>query len=121
MSLNVSRPVQTRGGKPARIICTNRVGNPGYESRSIVALVADSTVDQAENAIIYYTSGRYSVLEETSLDLVNITEHEYRWACRGTTTIDFVTPNFYTREEAAAMFGNVAIGPIENTKRIRQS
>lgn len=66
------RPVKTRGGREARIICTDRKG----DRYSIIALV----VERAGSEDIYYylSDGTYSGAPH--LDLINIPHEEERWA-----------------------------------------
>ena len=61
-----TKPVQTRDGHKARIVCTDRKGTV-----SIVALVERYS---HENAVYYGSDGRLVGSKESRLDLVNIPE-----------------------------------------------
>lgn len=68
-----TKPVQTRGGEPARIICTDRA--PPY---SIVALI-----DSSERVEIFTKDGKFVDEEhETDDDLINIPEQIESWFYR---------------------------------------
>ncbi len=69
MKFDPTKPVQTRDGRKARIICTDRKGSdPQY---SIIALVVPAFGDH-EQAIAYMADGRFNtVLPEHSSDLIN--------------------------------------------------
>lgn len=74
---NPNRPVQTREGLPARIICTDRKGR-----YPIVALVyqADGCLAGEEVTLYYRKSGKFATSEkESRFDLVNVplTSEEY--------------------------------------------
>jgi hypothetical protein len=66
-NFDVSKPVQTRSGKPARIVATDyKVGN-GY---TILAIVEEG---DREYAFSYLPDGRFSSAgREEDLDLVNV-------------------------------------------------
>ena len=72
MSFDVNKPVQTRDGRKARIICTDAKGN-----RPIVALAERNSGD--EYASWHGSNGRWWPSgDETGDDLINIPEK--RWA-----------------------------------------
>lgn len=68
-----TKPVQTRDGRKARIIC-NGINNPSYNMAAVVA-----EHDGAENVSIYGAQGEFyvNVREPSDSDLVNIPEE--RW------------------------------------------
>lgn len=73
-----TRPVQTRDGRKARIICTDvfKARDPDHK---ILALIAGS-IDGNEVAAVYTTSGRFLGDDAQSpADLVNVpdTVHQY--------------------------------------------
>lgn len=59
------KPVQTRTGKSARIICFDAVSPDGNES--LIALIQDG---QEEQACKFYNNGRFITKGETEYDLV---------------------------------------------------
>lgn len=78
MIFDPEKPVQTRDGRKARIICTDRVArNEG----PVVALVDESG---HEESWFYTKSGRlFGMSEEDDLDLINIPEeHEVMVTCQ---------------------------------------
>jgi hypothetical protein len=76
-TFDLTKPVRTRDGRSARIICTDRK----YPASPIVALVADG-LDGHEYIQTYTPEGRAFGLEPSDFDLVNIPEkvtcHVYR-------------------------------------------
>lgn len=73
-----TKPVQTRGGYLARIICTNKEVSENYNF-PIVALIKLPT-DVVERIEAYTSKGYYSASEvEHSLDLINIPEEKIGW------------------------------------------
>lgn len=73
MIFNPSKPVQTRDGRKARIICSNRKG-----TLPIVALIE---VDGLESARFFYATGQSMQTSKLDEDLVNIPEEieMHRW------------------------------------------
>lgn len=69
-----TKPVQTREGRPARIICTDR-SHPDFP---IIALVTG--LDGRETFATFTTQGKFFALSESSLNLVNVPERKSRWA-----------------------------------------
>ncbi len=72
MTFDPTKPVQTRGGRKARIICTDAKG-----MQPIVALVTTSDPD-VERVERFFLDGRcYSSLEvDSPHDLINVPEEE---------------------------------------------
>lgn len=73
MTLDLTKPVQTRDGKKARIVCTDAKG----KTYKVIALVE---IDGEEEAHSYTLDGWFR--EEAAggdLDLVNVPEATYRW------------------------------------------
>ena len=66
--LDPTKPVRTRDGKPARIICTD-----AKSSYPIVALVM-LTNENRESICFYKEDGLYNGIEDHENDLVNITK-----------------------------------------------
>ena len=72
MAFDPTKPVQTRDGRPARIVCTDATG-----VLPIVALVDDGG---AEIVIRYHPTGRrQDVRAQRDDDLINIPERHVRW------------------------------------------
>lgn len=72
MKFDPTKPVQTRGGIPARILCHNLRGAAGGET--IIALLSDTNTGQ-EWVRHYFSDGRYEKSKHmSSEDLVNIPE-----------------------------------------------
>lgn len=73
---DATKPVQTRDGRPARIICTDRTNN-----RPIVALI-HSRQGTDEIAVSRYADGSMNPNYESGADLVNIPERKSEfWNC----------------------------------------
>lgn len=74
MTFDPSKPVQTRDGRKARIVCTDQKHEGGG---SILALIAREHGD-TEDSFSYLPDGRWwANNSDTSLDLINIPEtHE---------------------------------------------
>lgn len=70
--LDLTKPVKTRDGREARIICTDRVGD-----NNIIALVKDE--DGGEYAISCDETGKRWLSGECKEDLVNIPEKKVGW------------------------------------------
>ena len=68
-----TKPVRTRAGAAARILCTDARGTSG----NILALVDRG---EYEAAYWFYQDGRYLRGAPHSLDLINIPERHVRWA-----------------------------------------
>ena len=85
-----TKPVQTRDGRPARIICTDRE----HDIDKIVALV--SLDPGGEHVSEYRKDGRYMCAREDAMDLINIPErrsvfwntYNYGNSCSHTTLED---------------------------------
>jgi hypothetical protein len=68
-----TKPVQTRDGRPARILCAN-VKRSAWP---IVAAVTDP--DGSESVVSYTAKGRELRLQETENDLLNAPEETTEW------------------------------------------
>lgn len=66
--LDYTKPVRTRDGRPARVICTDRALN----DRPVIALV--KMEDGHEGVCAYTREGRYTKTFLDPLDLVNVPE-----------------------------------------------
>ena len=75
MTFDPTKPVQTRDGRKARIICTD-LKNPGGET--IVALVYAH--DNFEAPILFHSNGRYHINRENPRDLINAPETKSWWS-----------------------------------------
>jgi len=64
-----TKPVQTRDGSPARIVCTDRKGGP-----PLIALVRGP--ERAERVCSFYPSGQVYTTHCSGPDLVNVPERE---------------------------------------------
>jgi hypothetical protein len=74
MTFDPTKPVQTRDGRKARIICTDVDG-----AKTIIALVKDSVGDEIPRC--YFQDGRYFTYESHSPnDLINVPETKSYWA-----------------------------------------
>jgi len=73
-----TKPVQTRSGLPARIVCTNRkyVGSSGVETWPIMALYS---VKGNEIAVSCQANGRIRSNEDSPCDLVNVPDIRYEY------------------------------------------
>jgi len=69
MTFDPTKPVQTRDGRKARIICTDK-----KSISTIVALVEDENGE--EGIISYLGSGTVFINGESPVDLINIEEGE---------------------------------------------
>ncbi len=100
--LDLTKPVQTRDGRKARIICTDRL----HGVEPIVALVTEQ--DGVEYAADYRTNGRFLNFSESDWDLINVPERLTGYAN--------IYPNrevghlYPTREEADLYAGTERIG-----------
>lgn len=65
-----TKPVQTRDGRPVRILATGISSPDG----PIVALVASSSVPGREYALHFYEDGRYAEDYTSADDLVNVSQ-----------------------------------------------
>ena len=75
MSFDPSKPVQTRDGRPARIICTDLKNNDGY---SLVALVFND-FDKDEQMYYYDSNGKNPFVPLMGTDLINIPTVRSGW------------------------------------------
>jgi hypothetical protein len=68
---DATKPVQTRDGRPARIICTDRKGSYGGSNQPIIALIKQANGD--EGTITYCSDGKFwNLADSHACDLVNI-------------------------------------------------
>ena len=65
-----TKPVQTRDGSPARIVCTDRKGGP-----PLIALVRGQ--ERAERICSFYPNGQVCTTHCSGPDLVNVPERAY--------------------------------------------
>lgn len=95
MTFDPTKPVQTRNGKKARIICTDVAGGNGYP---IIALITES--GGVERSIPYSENGCYWADKkgDHSLDLVNVPEEISRWI--NVYTLGLIGGAHPSREEA---------------------
>lgn len=75
MKFDLTKPVQTRDGRKARIICADRTNADGY---SVVALL-EGNVYGGESLLVYLPSGRVLPNIENNADLINIPETTYKY------------------------------------------
>lgn len=69
--LDLTKPVETRDGRPARVICTNRVPAvpDAPDPYSVIALVTNK--NGAENTYVYTRSGKFDATRSSHpMDLV---------------------------------------------------
>lgn len=72
MTFDPTKPVQTRDGRKARIICTDF---KGFGRGSIIANVICTYANaEAESIYVYYDDGRTNRSSDSSLDLINVPE-----------------------------------------------
>ena len=67
-----TKPVRTRDGRPARIVCTDRAG-----AKSLVSMVMEP--DGYELIFTHYADGAAECGGESDYDLINIPERHVRW------------------------------------------
>lgn len=70
-----SKPVQTRDGRKARILCTDRKSHNGEK---IIALVDDGE-GAHETVLFYFYDGRYVKYREDHRDLMNVPDRKSTW------------------------------------------
>lgn len=101
-----TKPVQTRDGRPARIICTDR-----KHSRDVIVALVTSDTTNDEHLVTYCASGQYVDSITDNVDLVNIPVRVSRYYNIYTTG----DPCFHLSLECArrALHGNNYIGTIE--------
>lgn len=111
-----SKPVQTRDGRKARIICTDRASSVG---RCIVALVSipesEDGGDCYESISFHFADGKHSSGE--GHDLVNVKTKKWRWI-RAPKSYDkrvYITPHM--SEEEVSYFRENLLGRILETER----
>lgn len=98
MTIDFNRPIQTRDGRPVRILCTDK---SSYVNRSVVGLVRK---DDGEETVYCWNSHGTSFERESShndVDLINVPEeiertlgyvNVYRWKPSGKIHISGVSP-----------------------------
>ena len=67
-----TKPVQTRDGRKARIICTDYKG-----FKPIIAII--TTEEDSESVFCYESNGRFTDPTKGELDLINIPERTSSW------------------------------------------
>jgi len=106
MTFDPTKPVQTRDGRKARIICTD-----ANNHQPIVALITEQ--DGHEYTRDYTKDGFYFMCsEQSSSDLINIPERRIMWTNVYTLYAD---SNYPTREEADKHAGANRIGVLKIT------
>lgn len=104
MTFDPSKPVQTRDGRKARIVCTDTDNGRGG---TILALIDDSDGDGNEHPFHYLDTGMWAVNRQghdEGLDLINIPEtHE-------------VVAGFYEMRVKGARVG-VAVADVDEPPR----
>ena len=94
MTLDLTKPVQTRDGRKVRILCTDMDG----EYDSIVGIVMNT--NESEQCESWRPDGHYYDTSETNSDLVNVPETRVVW-------VNMYPGNFHTlwpaKERADAM------------------
>lgn len=73
MTFDPKKPIQTRDGRKARIICSDRLGGD-----PIIACVM-SVANLYENIYAFKKDGRVSSTRDSSADLVNVAEKTSTW------------------------------------------
>ena len=109
MTFDPTKSVQTRDGKPARIICTDAKNADG---RPMIVLV--EVPKGHETAISYAANGRYAA-EKHDFDLINVPQKHKRWLnIYSGTNWPFLGTHFATRAEAdQEAYPNTRIACIE--------
>jgi hypothetical protein len=115
MTFDPTKPVQTRDGRKARIICVDRE-NSKYP---IIALVKRQCGNSAEAVETYKKDGSYYMEDgpyftegSKAMDLINIPERRIMWTNVYTLYAD---SNYPTREEADKHAGANRIGVLKIT------
>ena len=105
--LDLSKPVQTRDGKPVRVICVNRdSGKKGYTDRPIIALVSEGEHGESVGLYDQYgrTAGGYDD-QPSPYDLVNVPVKKSGWVNIGSKVRCnpgvVICSNVYETKEAA--------------------
>jgi hypothetical protein len=94
MTLDITKPVQTRDGRSVRILCTDKKGE-----FPIVALVTDE--NDKEFIGSYSSGGRYFNQGCSDNDLVNVPERVERWLNIYPPSIKDAMPSFCSTKELA--------------------
>jgi len=97
MTFDPKKPVQTRDGRPARIVCRDAKG-----SYPIVAMIE---IDGEEQPKTYTADGKFDRFGGLPLDLINIPTKRTGWVnvyppYEGSMQIAFLSDAYRTREEA---------------------
>lgn len=75
MSIDFTKPVQTRDGRKARVICTD----VNSKLQAVVAVIEVNANYPGEEIVVSYTSDGNFGMFETPLDLVNVPERHSVW------------------------------------------
>jgi len=75
MSIDFTKPVQTRDGRKARVICTD----VNSKLHAVVAVIGVNVNYPGEEIVVSYTSDGNFGMSETPLDLVNVPERTSYW------------------------------------------
>lgn len=92
-----TKPVQTRDGRKARIICTDRK----HEAYPIAALVFDEDCGE-EDVEFFAADGREYVGDDNDIDLVNVPEKVEGWV--NILHLPDVSSEFYDTFASAAVY-----------------
>lgn len=108
MPLDLTKPVQTRDGRPVRILCTDR----RHSVDTIVALVVRG--DAYEAVVTYAADGSYGIAPSAE-DLINVAERICGWVNLyppgvASSRSAYVNGVYATREEADGGAGIDRIG-----------
>lgn len=116
MTFDPTKPVQTRGGLPVRILCTDRQVAGPPERLCIVGLVRRGG---GEVLWSWNKDGSKHLHFSSDLDLINIPVKKWRWAINNTAqgVGPFITRAYYSEEEIKNWhFGDRIIGRIAETE-----
>lgn len=97
MTFDPTKPVETRAGRPARIVATDRKGT----GKTIVALTYTNGIEYIK---LFYPDGRYTLGRDVVEDLVNAPE----------TVVGYV--NLYRRKDETLSLGGI-LDNLEDAKR----
>ena len=106
--LDLTKPVQTRDGRPVRILCTDRKHFEG----SVVALVL---MDGKEMVRSYNLDGRYLMSSPSDIDLINVPPKVRSEVYRNVYREGVVGANFTTAQAAKREASHGAVGVIKIT------
>lgn len=80
--LDLNKPLQTRSGCPARLLCRDFKGYPGKQSKLLFAIL-DPKGFEISNAT--YADGRCCETHEADYDIINVTTKREGWIAINTT------------------------------------